>query len=109
MRISQVVFIISATIKATPNCQVISSEAAIPQTAVDTAKRRGMSLLTRRLSTLKGRKSALPPRTTITLKILLPTMLLKARLSDPVREELTLTNSSGALVPRDTIVKPITS
>ena len=41
--------------------------------------------------------------------MLLPTTLLTARESNPRSTELTLTNSSGALVPKDTTVSPITS
>ena len=43
------------------------------------------------------------------LKILLPTTLLTERASEPLSTELTLTNNSGALVPRETTVKPITN
>ena len=41
--------------------------------------------------------------------MLLPTTLLTANASDPRNTELTLTNNSGALVPRETMVRPITN
>ena len=51
---------------------------------------------------------SLYPKTTRTLKILLPITLLAARESLPFKIELKLTNNSGELVPRETTVKPIT-
>ena len=107
--ISHIVLIANATNSARPACQVTFPADAIPHTAVDTAIKIGTSLRTKRLSTFKGRTRALPPRTTNTLKMLLPTTLLTANKSDPFRTELTLTNSSGALVPSETIVNPMTS
>ena len=109
MRISQIELISRASSKATPDCQVTLPADAMPQTAADTAIINGTSLRTRRLSTRSGITTALLPSTTITLKMLLPTTLLTARESKPRRTELMLTNSSGALVPKDTTVRPITS
>ena len=56
---------------------------AMPQTAADTARSRGTSRRTNRLSTFRGSTRALLPSTTITLKMLLPTALLTARASEP--------------------------
>ena len=109
MRISQIVLITKASNKATPDCQVTVPVEAIPQTAADTARSSGTSRRTNRLSTLSGSTSALLPSTTITLKMLLPTTLLTAKASEPWNTEPMLTNSSGALVPSDTTVSPITN
>ena len=109
VRISQTVLITSPNSKARPACQVTRPAEAMPQTAAEMAIIRGTSRLTRRLSTRNGSTRALLPSTTITLKMLLPTTLLTARASAPCSTELRLTNSSGALVPRDTTVRPITS
>jgi len=81
---------------------------AIPHTAIDTPSSRGTSRRTRRLFTRRGTTRALRPSTTSTLKILLPTMLLTAMSSPPWIVEIRLTNSSGALVPSATTVRPIT-
>ena len=109
VRISQIVLITKASNKATPDCQVTVPVEAIPQTAADTARSSGTSRRTRRLSTLRGITRALLPSTTITLKMLLPTTLLTAKASEPWETDPMLTNSSGALVPRDTTVSPITN
>ena len=84
---------------------------AIPQVAIDTPKRRGTSRFTKRLFTRSGITAALAPSTTSTLKIFEPTILLTAIASPalpPLSVESRLTNSSGALVPKDTTVRPIT-
>ena len=109
VRISQMVLMISPSRSASPACQVTRPADAIPHTAAETAIIRGTSRRTSRLSTRRGSTNALLPSTTITLKILLPTTLLRARASDPCKTELRLTKSSGALVPSDTTVRPITS
>ena len=109
VRISQTVLMTRPNNRATPDCQVTRPAEAIPQAAADTASRRGTSLLTKRLSTFRGRTRALQPSTTNTLKMLLPTTLLTASASAPCTTELMLTKNSGALVPSDTTVKPMTS
>ena len=109
VRISQMVLMTSPNSNARPACQVTRPAEAMPQTAAEIAIIRGTSRLTRRLSTRKGSTRALLPSTTITLKMLLPTTLLTARASAPCSTELKLTKSSGALVPRETTVRPITS
>ena len=78
------------------------------QTAQEIAISRGTSLLTILLFTFRGVINELIPKTTRTLKILLPITLLAASESLPFKIELKLTNNSGELVPRETTVKPIT-
>ena len=109
VRISQTELITNARSRASPACQVTRPAEAIPHTAAETAIRRGTSRRTSRLSTRRGITRALLPSTTITLKMLLPTTLLTARVSNPWDTELRVTNNSGALVPSDTTVRPITS
>ena len=109
VRISQTVLMTRPSKRATPDCQVTRPADAIPQAAAETARRRGTSLLTSRLSTFRGRTRALQPSTTNTLKMLLPTTLLTASASAPCATELILTKNSGALVPSETTVRPMTS
>ena len=110
-RISQTKLIIVPATNARPAIQVIRPPEAIPQVAIETPKRRGTSCFTKRLFTRSGITAALAPSTTSTLKIFEPTILLTAIASPalpPLRVESRLTNSSGALVPKDTTVRPIT-
>lgn len=60
------------------------------------------------LATTSGVTTAASPRITKILKILLPTMLPKARSVWPLKADITLTASSGALVPKATTVRPTT-
>ena len=60
-------------------------------------------------STTSGAISALRPRMPSTLKMLLPTTLPTAMSVVPVSAAPTDTASSGALVPKATIVSPTTS
>ncbi len=111
LRTSHTRLITRAVSRATPACQVTRPAEAMPHTAVDTANSSGTSRRTRRLFTFSGTIAALRPSTTSTLKMLLPTMLLTAMASPaglPSIVESRLTNSSGALVPSDTTVRPIT-
>ena len=67
----------------------------------------GNSLFKVPLSTASGVNSAHAPQTTIRLKILEPTALLTASALFPDMDAVTLTASSGRLVPIATIVSPI--
>jgi len=106
--ISHIVFKIKQNIRNTPACNVNKPVDDIAQTAQEIAIKRGTSLLTILLFTLRGVINELMPKTTRTLKILLPITLLAASESLPFKIELKLTNNSGELVPRETTVKPIT-
>ena len=70
--------------------------------------RKGVSKRKKVVEELRGVIKELIPKTTRTLKILLPTTLLAASESLPFKIELKLTSNSGELVPRETTVKPIT-
>ena len=83
VRISQMVLMIRPRRRARPACQVTRPADAIPHTAAETAIIKGTSRRTSRLSTRRGSTNALLPSTTITLKMLLPTTLLRASASDP--------------------------
>ena len=106
--ISHIVFKIKQNIRKTPACNVNKPVDDIAQTAQEIAINRGTSLLTILLFTLSGVINELIPKTTRTLKILLPITLLAASESLPFKIELKLTNNSGELVPRETTVNPIT-
>ena len=108
VRISQIRLIAVPTSRARPACQVRRPPEAMPHTAIETPSSRGTSLRTRRLLTRSGTTRALRPSTTNTLKMLLPTTLLTAMASPPLKVEIRLTNNSGVLVPRETTVRPIT-
>jgi len=103
-----IVFKIKQNIRNTPACNVNKPVDDIAQTAQEIAINRGTSLLTILLFTLRGVINELIPKTTRTLKILLPITLLAASESLPFKIELKLTNNSGELVPRETTVNPIT-
>jgi len=102
--ISHIVFNIKQNIRKTPACNVNKPVDDIAQTAQEIAIKRGTSLLTILLFTLRGVINELIPKTTRTLKILLPITLLAASESLPFKIELKLTNNSGELVPRETTV-----
>ena len=106
--ISYIVFKIKQNIRNIPACNVNNPVDDMAQTAHEIAIKRGTSLLTILLFTLSGVINALIPKTTRTIKILLPITLLAARESLPFKIEFKLTNNSGELVPRETTVKPIT-
>ncbi len=69
----------------------------------------GISFQTVELLTLKGRISAHIPKIRRIFAILLPTTLPIARSGEPLRAETIFTVNSGADVPNDTTVNPITS
>ena len=106
--ISQIVFKTKQNNRKIPACNVNRPVDDIAQTAQEIAIKRGTSLLTILLFTLRGVINELIPKTTRTLKILLPITLLAASESLPFKIELKLTNNSGELVPRETTVNPIT-
>ena len=106
--ISQIVFKVKQNIRKIPACQVKRPVEDIAQTAHEIAIKRGTSLRTILLFTFKGVINELIPKTTRTLKILLPITLLAASESLPLKIEFKLTNNSGELVPKETTVNPIT-
>ncbi len=106
--ISQIVFINKQNKRKIPACQVKIPVEDIAHTEHEIAISKGTSLLTILLLTFKGVIKELIPNTTKILKILLPTTLLAAKESLPLKTEFRLTNNSGELVPKATTVKPIT-
>ncbi len=67
----------------------------------------GNSFFSRDHFACTGFTSAQQPRTTSRLKMLDPSTLLTARSFSPLRAAVTLTDSSGILVPNATTVSPI--
>ena len=75
--------------------------------AVEIRSNIGSSFLTVSLYTLIGQISAPTPMSSSTLMILLPMTLPRSMSVEPEARELMDTASSGALVPKATIVRPI--
>ena len=75
--------------------------------AVEIRSNIGSSFLTVSLLTLIGQMSAPTPISSSTLIILLPITLPSSMSVEPEARELMETASSGALVPKATIVRPI--
>lgn len=88
-----------------------SMSASLPITKSSTTPRRasGISFQTVELFTVSGRMKAQIPKIRKILAILLPTTLPIARSGEPLKAAERLTVSSGADVPKLTIVRPITS
>ncbi len=75
--------------------------------AVEISKRMGSSFLTVSLLTLIGQIRAATPMSNRTLIMLLPITLPSSMSVEPEARELIETASSGALVPKATMVRPI--
>ena len=94
-----------STFSAAPSIQ---TSPATKKSTNEASMQRGTSLVMVLLGTCRGTMAAVQPRINRTLKMFDPTTLPIARSGLPLKAESTLTVSSGAEVPKATIVRPIT-
>jgi len=95
--------------RSAPSQRVRDPPAAIPQTTKDNVAITGTSTRTSWRSTVSGAITAASPRITNTLKILLPTTLPTTIPGSARAAAMIPVTSSGALVPKETTVRPITN
>ena len=92
----------------TPTTPAPSAAPVMPKAAINAAQKIEKGSCRRRVSssTTIGRNSVETPQTTIKLKMFDPVTLLTATSLLPAKAAVTLTASSGRLVPMETMVSP---